>query len=122
MPGAKSQLKHAQPQNRGEAYQQTVKILLSHFPLTEPDARRPQERDRTILLSRLTGQILSFFYPVKGRRDRAQFPTKYNFLWSRASEFLFARRKQAKVRDAKGLRQLEHSRSSVGERNGAPKL
>jgi hypothetical protein len=46
MPGARSQLKHAQPQNRGEAYQQTVKILLSHFPLTEPDARRPQEWDR----------------------------------------------------------------------------
>lgn len=35
MPGAKSQLKHAQPQHRGENFKQSIKVLLSHIPLTD---------------------------------------------------------------------------------------
>jgi len=35
MPGAKSQLKHAESQHRGGSYKQTLKVLLSHIPMTD---------------------------------------------------------------------------------------
>ena len=38
--GAKSQLKHADSQHRGGSYKQTLKILLSHMPMT--DVHTPQ--------------------------------------------------------------------------------
>lgn len=40
MPGAKSQLKHSQLQHRGQEFKQSLKILLSHIPLT--DVRTPK--------------------------------------------------------------------------------
>ena len=43
MPGAKSQLKHAQPQHRGENFKQSLKVLLSHIPLTDVHTPRGDE-------------------------------------------------------------------------------